>query len=291
MTTTTDQCLYLDDGRRLAWSECGTPNGRPVIWFHGSPGSRLDAAPDGLSSGPLSAAGIRLIAADRPGYGGSTRLAGHSLDVVADDTCTLADALGIDRFAVIGWSGGASAALATAARLPSRVTAVGVLAGVAPPRLAPHARLAEQDLLALAEDDPAALLATLGELAALMRVDPAAAASEMLGAHLSPPDLAMVTEPAFAASMARSLAEAAARDLTGYADDLQILGRDWPFDLTDIRQPVIVVHGNADLIVPIDHGRAIADSCPDAALRETDDGHLSVVMHAVDLATTLQPQP
>lgn len=271
----------------VAWSECGAPDGHPILWFHGSPGSRLDAVPGGLPDAALAAAGIRLIAADRPGYGRSTRLPGRSLTDVADDTAALADDLGIDTFAVIGWSGGAPMALTTAAALGPRVRSVGVLAGLAPASAATVAGLAEADLFAMAAADPQALSTLLAELAALMRADPAAGAMQLLGEHLSEPDLAMVADPAFAAAMATSLAESARADLIGYADDLVAIGAAWPYPLAAVAQPVMVVHGRNDLIVPLEHGRAIAAGCPDAVLRETDDGHLSVVTHVTDLATTL----
>jgi len=87
--------------------------------------------------------------------------------------------------------------------------------------------------------------------------------------------------------MAASLAEAARGDLVGYRQDLQVLAADWPFELAEVRQPVVLVHGRQDRIVPLRHGQALAAALPDAALTTTDDGHLSVVSRLPGLAASL----
>ena len=290
MTTGPAQ-LTLPDGRRLAWTETGDPQGRPLLWFHGSPSSRLDAAPGGPFSEQLADLGVRLIGADRPGYGLSSSHPGRTLLTAADDTAALADALGLDRFAAAGWSGGGPVALAVAARLGHRVTGVAVLAGLAPPHLAGHEDLAEAALFELALTDPTSLDAQLHSLAEVMRTDPFTAALTMLGDHLGEADLAAVSEPAFAAAMAASLAEAARGDLVGYGQDLATLARDWQFELADVRQPVMLVHGRQDRIVPLRHGQAVVAALPDATLTTTDDGHLSVVGQFPGLAATLVGAP
>ena len=116
--------LALGDGRTLAWSEGGDPAGTPVLFFHGCPDTRR-AAWSGHDA--AHAAGVRLIAANRPGYGASTP-ASPSYELVVGDVAELADSLGLDRFAVIGMSVGGTFALACAARLPYRVTTAALVA-------------------------------------------------------------------------------------------------------------------------------------------------------------------
>ncbi|MEK8142527.1 alpha/beta hydrolase [Streptomyces sp. M10(2022)] len=117
------------DGRHLMVECQGDPQGRPVFLLHGMPGSRLGPAPRGMV---LYQRNMQLIAYDRPGYGGSDRLPGRRVVDVVEDVRAIADSLGLDRFAVVGRSGGAPHALACAALMPERVTRTAALVGLAP---------------------------------------------------------------------------------------------------------------------------------------------------------------
>lgn len=116
--------LTLTDGRTLSWWSYGDPAGTPVIFNHGFSDSRLIRNPDDDLTASL---GVRMIAADQPGVGESTRRSGRRMADWGSDMEQLADHLGLDRFAVAGHSGGGPHALAIAAQLPDRVTR-GVLA-------------------------------------------------------------------------------------------------------------------------------------------------------------------
>ncbi|MGI0052741.1 MAG: alpha/beta fold hydrolase [Thermoplasmata archaeon] len=121
--------LRLDSGRKLQIAEEGELRGLPIFSLHGSPGSRMVYAP---FSADAAAKGIRLISYDRPGYGASSPAPGRRVVDEAANVAAIADDLGIDRFAVWGFSGGGAPALACAAALPRRVVAAASLAGVAP---------------------------------------------------------------------------------------------------------------------------------------------------------------
>jgi pimeloyl-ACP methyl ester carboxylesterase len=118
-----DSTITLPDGRRLAYAEWGDPAGTPVFFFHGTPGSRLFCPDERVTV----AAGVRLITPDRPGIGGSDILKARRIGDWPADVVALADALGIDRFAVVGWSAGGIYAAACAALIPTRLTAAGVV--------------------------------------------------------------------------------------------------------------------------------------------------------------------
>jgi pimeloyl-ACP methyl ester carboxylesterase len=118
-----DSSITLADGRRLAYAEWGDPNGTPIFFFHGTPGSRL-FCPDERAT---AAAAVRLITPDRPGIGGSDILKARRFADWPADVVALADSLGVDRFAVVGWSAGGIYAAACAALIPSRLTAAGVV--------------------------------------------------------------------------------------------------------------------------------------------------------------------
>src|SRR5579862_2443311 len=114
--------------RNLRARETGNPEGPAILYFHGTPGSRLDLT---FGDDTVAEAGVRLVTFDRPGYGGSTATP-FGLTAVGRDAVAIADALGIDRFATVGLSGGGPFALATATVAGGRVTTVGVASGAGP---------------------------------------------------------------------------------------------------------------------------------------------------------------
>ena len=116
--------VTLADGRRLAYTEWGLPEGSPVMAFHGTPGSRL-WCPDETAT---AAAGVRLVMPDRPGVGGSDPLDGMTLADWPNDVVALADALGISTFGVIGISAAGLHAAACAASIPHRLRGVALVA-------------------------------------------------------------------------------------------------------------------------------------------------------------------
>ena len=121
--------IQLSDGRTLAYLETGNPEGRPVFYFHGGPGSRLE----GLFYDEINQQlGIRMIALDRPGYGLSDFQEDRTYLDWPDDVSELADHLDIDRFAVLGWSSGGPHAAAVAHEIPQRVTVAAIVAGEGP---------------------------------------------------------------------------------------------------------------------------------------------------------------
>ena len=124
-----EELVRLPDGRRVAVASHGDPQGMPLFLFHGIPGSRL-----GLHyvDGPAKQRGVRVVCPDRPGVGRSDPHPERTIPFYAADVGALADALGFERFAVLGYSGGAPYALACGAKLPERVSAVGTMAGAGP---------------------------------------------------------------------------------------------------------------------------------------------------------------
>jgi len=121
--------LTLKDGRRLAYAEYGDPQGKPLFFFHGMPGSRLEGK---LADPAAKKLGVRVIAADRPGYGLSDFVPRRTFLDWPADVVALAGALGIERFAVAGVSGGGPYVAACALKIPERLAAAGIIAGVSP---------------------------------------------------------------------------------------------------------------------------------------------------------------
>jgi pimeloyl-ACP methyl ester carboxylesterase len=112
------QCMTLADGRQLTWQEFGVPDGRPVLYFHGGGSLSLEA---GIFHREAVARGVRLIATNRPGAGGSSLCPGRPVAAYADDLRELLDHLGIERFACLGESNGGLVTMAAAAAMVTRV--------------------------------------------------------------------------------------------------------------------------------------------------------------------------
>lgn len=129
LVTTRQRDVRLPDGRVLRVQDSGATEAPAVVFFHGTPGSRL------LHESWLAAAasaGLRLLAYDRPGYGGSTSEPDRTVADAAADTAAVVDQLQVDRFAVWGASGGGPHALVCAALLPDRVVAAAAAPAAAP---------------------------------------------------------------------------------------------------------------------------------------------------------------
>lgn len=123
------QSCTLPDGRTLSYAEFGDPIGYPLMFFHGFPSCRLEA----WFLDPIAQRkGIRLIAPDRPGFGRSTFQPNRQFVHYPSDIRALADHLELDRFAILGGSGGGPYALACAKDIPGRLSAVGLLASAGP---------------------------------------------------------------------------------------------------------------------------------------------------------------
>jgi pimeloyl-ACP methyl ester carboxylesterase len=122
--------ITLPDGRTLCYADLGDADGAPVLMMHGTPGYRLNWK--ALPEYPFLP-GVRLIAPDRPGYGLSSPRPGATYADWPADVAALADALHLDRFAVLGGSGGGPPALACGWAMPERVERIALVSSVGPP--------------------------------------------------------------------------------------------------------------------------------------------------------------
>lgn len=271
-------------GRTLRISDEGDPGGTPILWLHGSPGSRLI---DSVSAAHARAKGIRLIGYDRPGYGESSRQAGRNVADCAADVRAIASALGIERLAVWGISGGGPHAAACAALLEGLVPAVAVLGSIAPygaPKLDYFAGMGELNIedIQLHLKDPAAARARGAEQRrGLLDCD---LETMMKDWHslLSPADVAVLT-PEFGAALLGQIKEGLRPSDEGWWDDGVAHLADWGFGLTQIRTPVLVVHGRHDRFVPFSHGEWLAEAIPTAeSLLLEEEGHISLLTNRLD---------
>jgi pimeloyl-ACP methyl ester carboxylesterase len=267
MARAADQTLQRPDGRRLSYAEYGSPVGTPLFYFHGHPGSRFEAR---FLAEAAAQTGVRLIGVDRPGLGLSSYAARRRLLDWPAEVAALADHLALERFAVVGFSGGGPYALACAQQLPRRLTACGLVAGVGAlsPMLAFMAQWLPWLILPL----------TRG----FFRDEANAERSLARFARNWPgPDQQALAAPGVRALMAASLAEALRPGTRGAAYDGVLLGRDWGFDLA--RLPFANVHlwhGELDREVPVATARAVAQRLPQCqATFYPAEAHISVIVN------------
>ena len=273
----------MADGRSLMVYDAGDPDGHPIVFHHGTPSSGRPFDPHVELA---QEQGIRLISYDRAGYGKSTRRPGRAVVDVVADVEAIAAALGLDRFATWGLSGGGPHALATAAGLPNRVVAVGAAASIGPPDRA------DLDLsegmgpgniveLGLAQQGEDALRPALERDAAGIDGLDVEGFVEAMRPFLSELDAAALHGD-LGAHMLDGLRGSLARSVDGWVDDDLAFMRPWGFELDAIRAPILVVQGRQDLMVPWAHGEWLAQNLPSAEewLRE-DEGHLTLFVRVV----------
>lgn len=273
--------IALPDGRILSAAEWGAPDASPVLFMPGA----ATSASLGFGADALGRLGLRLVAIDRPGLGGSSPDPDKSFDSVARDVAALCRDLGADRPAAVGFSQGAPFALALAA-----AGLVGALA-----LAAPQDELAHPSLRPLLSGDVGTLVDAVGrDPAGTERMFAAMADAEgMAGLILSasgPEDRAVYEDPAFRPRLDDALREGFANGAGGYARDLVLaLGR-WPFDLASIDVPVAIWCGALDAspVHSPDRGATLARRLPRAERHlVADAGGAILWTHAADILESL----
>ena len=283
--------LALPDGRDLAFAEYGDPDGAPVFAFHGTPGSRLQVSFDEAT---IAAAGVRLVAPDRPGYGHSSYHAGRTLGDWASDVAALADHLKIERFAVIGVSGGGPHAAACARFLSGRVTGAGLVSSVGPvtePGFDGAMEGFNRGLVRLARALPASLLPlfALQELLVRRWPDQALQAAKK---RMAEPDAALLDRADVRAVFLQDVRHATGSSARAAMQDFELFVRDWGFRLADIAVPVQVWHGDLDKNVPFAHGQYMAGQIPGAQFHPCPgEGHLLVVERLGEILRAVSSAP
>jgi pimeloyl-ACP methyl ester carboxylesterase len=264
----TETDLTLGDGRTLHTYDTGADHaaGRLVLfWHHGTP--NIGAPPEPLFPA-AERLGIRWVSYDRPGYGGSTPYPERNVASAAADVSAVADALGIDRFAVMGHSGGGPHALACGALLPERVLGVVSVAG-----LAPFGAEGLDWFAGMSDSGVASLRAAAEGRAAKERYESEA---EYDPEMFTPADHAALSGTwSWVLDVVGPAVEGGPGGLID--DDLAYVAP-WGFDPADCVAPALFVHGGRDRVVPCSHGEWLARRCPSAELRlRPDDGHISVL--------------
>jgi len=268
-----DQSILLPDGRRLGYAEYGALGGRPVLFFHGAPGSRHIHAD---MADVVTRRGIRLIAVERPGYGLSDPQPGRSMLDWPGDVAVLADTLGIAQFSIIGFSMGSAYALACAYSLPERVTKVALSGALAPldaPGVTEGMSPMVSGLYALAQSNPDELRDTFAAVA-----PSPVALVEAMTASLAEWDKNEVNKRT--AEFETEYAQTLCGGVGGVASDFVLASKDWGFPLEGINTEVYLWCGTADQNTPPAMTAHISKMLPNSrTFMLPGEGHLSLYVH------------
>jgi len=267
--------VSLPDDRTVAYTEYGSPDGTPVLFLHGTPGSRRLAE---LFDTTARSHGIRLLTLDRPGYGQSSPWPERTVRDTARIVSPVLDDADIDTAGVVAFSGGAPYAFASAATQSSRIDRLDVVAGATPPHVVGAQPPAQRLLGGMATTTPRLLRAAFRAHAWLAR-------------HRDPPfvvgqyttgDAADVVSESAAEVVHEDFLEAFANHRTGAVTEFRHAARDWNVAFDDIDVGVRLWHGTDDTNVPLAAVRRFETVLPNAELQVVPDaGHLRTVLRSV----------
>lgn len=286
--------VRLNDGRQLAYTEVGDPDGMPILHQHGMPGSRLEHEAE---PGFYRSLGVRVITPDRPGYGLSDFDPRRRLIDWPSDIAELADRLGLSRFGVTGLSGGGIYALACAAAIPHRLTEV-VVTGCPGPMQRPGAlkdmRFMTRAGVLLGSRAPWLLEAGATFLSGLVRRYPRFFVDHF-NEGIPDADRRWLSMPAVNKGAVDTLREALRPGAWGYVQDIVVMAGPWGFPLEDILVPVQLWHGDEDRVIPLHHSRYLASVISGATLRICPgEAHMLMWNHLAEIlmaAARMPPQP
>lgn len=277
--------LLLPGGRVLAYDD--GDRGVPVLLFHGAPGSRWFRP----RVSETDSAGVRLITFDRPGYDESDPNPSPTVTAVALDAVALMDELGIDKFAVVAWSGGGPFAAATAYFAPERVRSLALVSCPGPLDEVPGAWEALGDsrrpTAEMARREPHRSVRSIGRHMEPFLADPVSFLGRGRG-----PDAAIRSDPELGPMLEAQVIEALRPGPDGIVSDLVAMWLDWDFRLAEIRVPTTVFHAALDAHNEAD-AQTYAGEIPDARLVVWPEaGHLGILSHwpdVLDAATQESP--
>ncbi len=275
-----EDTLRLQDGRTLGYGIYGNLRGLPIFDFHGIPGSRREAA---LIAASIGREDLCLIGFDRPGYGRSSPQPRFQITDLPGDAAQLADHLGIERFAALGYSGGGPFALACAAQLPGRITTLWLVSAVGPAATGSQGmHQANREKFNLARHLPWLARGMLWLAFSGLRRDPQRLERQLrrIWQQMPEPDRRVFAEdPRFAESILEITRDAVLRGVSGWVNEELLMAAPWGFEPGAARCPrVLLWHGEQDRNVPLAMGRALAAQIPNCQATFLEgEGHISLL--------------
>ncbi len=260
--------------------EFGVPDGRPVVFFHGFPGSHKQAY---VLKPWATKLNLRVLAVDRPGYGFSDPKSGDTLKKFMPNLESALDQLKIDRFYMVGVSGGNPAAVVSAGYFKDRVAALGSVCGMIPFDRdgKPHFREFHRRGLNLAKHFPRVLMRPI--LQKRMRSFTPENRLEFLMDWLDPADTEILKNNETRAVLIESLNLASRQGVHGLVFDIKSYSNPWPVSFNDIRCPYFIWHGQRDRILPWKFATFLNERVPHSKLKlYPGEGHYSLAMNRIE---------
>ena len=274
--------VKLSDGRSLSFARFGDPSGKPVFYFHGFPGSRLE--PQSNHDAFLKA-GIQLLALDRPGIGHSTRKNKRKLLDWPDDVVEVAKILKLEKFSILGVSGGGPYALACARAIPGYLNKVTVACGLGPidaPNATSGMMLSNRVLFRYGKFFPPVLHLSTFLMVRQLSSKPAKGLKKFVEG-LPEPDRLVLSKTDAQDFVAASAVEGVRQGSGPLLEEIGIYSRSWGFKLEDLNVPVSLFQGEVDIDVPASMARHQASLIPDCEINlYPNDGHFSLLVNHID---------
>jgi pimeloyl-ACP methyl ester carboxylesterase len=274
--------LTTTSGQIIAYEERGNPRDSSIFFFHGTPGShrQLDLLPSALLEN------LHWICVDRPGYGETSPSLGFNMNDATAAISACADHLGLDRFQVLGFSGGGPYALACAYTIPDRAYTAHLVSSLGPvdiPEIWSLLRRQDRLLFLLARRCPPLFRWALRMSMRGIPKNPERFLGQ-LASKMSTSDQALLADPDMLAQLSGDLREALHQGTVGMADDLMTLSQPWPFLLKDIQVPVHVWHGAHDQVINPQIGANVAARIQLAQYHQPENGaHMVLWTHATEI--------
>ncbi|KST66372.1 hypothetical protein BC008_26245 [Mastigocoleus testarum BC008] len=273
------QYVRVDDGRQIAYCEYGDPQGKPVFYFHGTPGSRYEPS---FGDRAGKEYGYRIIALDRPGMGRSDYVKNRRLLDWSQDVKEVAKQLGVRRFGVIGASGGGAYTLACSYAIPELLEFSVVMGSWGPvatePKLWEEMAPLDRFFAKLSKSAPWIFYVPFSFIGyAAKRMSPQGF-MKSLESSMSVADKLLAADEELAQFYADDIAEGFRQGVRGPADDAIILYGEWGFRVEEIKIEVHLFHGEEDRFAPYSYAAYFDEKIPQTKLnRYPKEGHLFIV--------------
>jgi len=289
-----NQTITLKDARKLGYAEFGSVNGKPLFYFHGHGSSRLEPKMYILENIKDT---VHIIGVDRPGFGLSDFRPNHSILNWPDDIAELADALNIDKFSVLGASGGAPFTLACAYRIPDRLVSCGIVSGLGPIKLGIE-DMAKNNRkeLEMARDHPKRLnfiFKLILKFLNKLKQKPIEEVKKKLlkrGKNLPEPDRKYFEDTDNCSLYLELMGESLRQGITGPSHESILFASPWGFELKDISNDLKIKswHGKLDTSVPLRMAKAMCNEIPNCEMKLYDNlGHLSSAITNIEEIITI----